>query len=276
MKLFEVFSVDVVGDDLKSITRQYAKIRGVEQFYNQQALKLAKELEKRYPFLSGPNQYGRKYVYNKKSTKVQKIPGFTRSGDKVDRSALYIEPAEVKFLPAFQDTLDQLVSILARKKKTSDEAKATYDQIRTLRNTDIEQRAGTNKTISAGSIPERFNIGGPGKIHNPYFKWKNKYAGHPIYYPDWTRQSKDAYFELNNLLQEYGVPEFNIMYASSQPDVAIEFMLIGADNKFFWRKYGQGMGAKNTINVGDRLYATQDFLNLVDEDYKEIFQLIGY
>jgi len=102
--------------------------------------------------------------------------------------------------------------------------------------------------IDPSKVPKTLSTGGNGKINNPYFKWKGRYAGHPAQCPGWTKQSKDLYLSLSELLDRYGIPGFTMMYASYEKG-ALEFVVYGANNRLVWRKKGTGASGQNHVYV---------------------------
>lgn len=110
--------------------------------------------------------------------------------------------------------------------------------------------------INPKDMPEWIQVTPRNKTRNPYFKFTDKkYAGLPDGYPYWTSQMLDKFLTLKKLFTELNLPPLDMMYASGH-----EFLVLGVNGRFVWRKYGHGMGAQNIIVVDGR-FAKAAMLN---------------
>ena len=111
---------------------------------------------------------------------------------------------------------------------------------------------------------------GPG-FENPYLlgaRPEDRYAGDPEHIPQWSSpQMKEMYETLKGILARNGL-KFDIMYAGTFQSRGnrYNFVVIGANGRFVWRKYDPSLGAgMNWIIIDGKEMKTSQFLKKYQE-----------
>ncbi len=167
-----------------------------------------------------------------------------------------------------------IIGMNGKIKKIEKQIKGIENQVkrRQIANLEINGTVQPRITIPEKDIPAKIRTGKT-SFNNPFFEGHDDfYAGSPDHF-DWTRQMKNNYIVLKDMLNRMGIPPFETIYASRQNGMS--FAAIAANGDLVWRKYDPSPGAgQNWIYVNGTKLHTSHILSLIQQgDQKQLNKL---
>lgn len=121
-------------------------------------------------------------------------------------------------------------------------------------------------SISEDKIPKLIYYTNKNKFDNPYFNGPqgSRYAGPPEHFKGWTSQQMLNYRSIVKAFERNGLERPNVIFAARYKTRSeINFVILGTNGRFVWRKYGYGAGSMNVVYIDGKKYRASD---LVSED----------